>query len=155
MHSRYSDESPKQSRSFSPINVLLHTLSRRCNPISHDALQRPQGSHGAHPIGTKIIKKNCEISRVSVFVKFHFETICIMQMYSFPNKPLFLRVCSTNLLKTLWKKGEIARNEQFLLFPPCFLPFWRTFCHFHQISTCRLQILFNLEVSKIFCLGKG
>ena len=28
-------------------------------------------------------------------------------------------------------KGEIARNEQFLLFPQCFLPIWRTFYHFH------------------------
>ena len=28
-------------------------------------------------------------------------------------------------------KGEIACNEQILLFPQCFLPFWRTFCHFH------------------------
>ena len=30
-------------------------------------------------------------------------------------------------------KGKIARNEQFLLFPQCFLPVWRTFFHFHQI----------------------
>ena len=30
-------------------------------------------------------------------------------------------------------KGEIARNEQFLLLPQCFLPIWITFCHFHQI----------------------
>ena len=30
-------------------------------------------------------------------------------------------------------KGEIARNEQFLLFPQCFLPVWITFFHFHQI----------------------
>ena len=30
-------------------------------------------------------------------------------------------------------KGEIARKEQFLLFPQCFLPFLRTFCHFHQM----------------------
>ena len=29
--------------------------------------------------------------------------------------------------------GEIACNEQFLFFPHCFLPFWRTFCHFHRI----------------------
>ena len=50
----------------------------------------------------------------------------------FPNKPWFLRVCITSLLKTLGK-GEIARNEQFLLFPQCFLPIWRTFCHFHKI----------------------
>ena len=30
-------------------------------------------------------------------------------------------------------KGEIARNEQFLLFPQRFLPIWITFCHFCQI----------------------
>ena len=36
-------------------------------------------------------------------------------------------------------KGEIARNEQFLLFPQCFLAVSRTFCHFHQIWNCRLQ----------------
>ena len=30
-------------------------------------------------------------------------------------------------------KGEIARNEQFLLFPQCFLPVWITFCHLRQI----------------------
>ena len=30
-------------------------------------------------------------------------------------------------------KGEIARNEQFLLYPQCFLPVWRAFCHFQQI----------------------
>ena len=38
-------------------------------------------------------------------------------------------------------KGEIARNKQFLPFPQCFLPVWRTFCHFHQIQNCRLQTL--------------
>ena len=38
-------------------------------------------------------------------------------------------------------KGEIALNEQFLLFPQCFLPIGRTFSHFHQIWNCRLQIL--------------
>ena len=30
-------------------------------------------------------------------------------------------------------KGEIACDEQFLLFPQCFLPIWITFCHFGQI----------------------
>ena len=45
-----------------------------------------------------------------------------------PNKPLFLHVCSRSPLKTL-RKGEIARNNQFLLFPKCFLSLWRTFCH--------------------------
>ena len=30
-------------------------------------------------------------------------------------------------------KGEIARDEQFLLFPQCFLPVWRALCRFQQI----------------------
>ena len=30
------------------------------------------------------------------------------------------------------RKAEIACNEQFLLFPQCFLPVWRTFHRFHQ-----------------------
>ena len=39
---------------------------------------------------------------------------------------------AVKVLKTL-RKGEIADNEQFLLFPQCFQPLWRTFFHFHQI----------------------
>ena len=35
-------------------------------------------------------------------------------------------------------KGEIGCN---LLFPQCFLPVWRTFCHFHRIQSCLLQTL--------------
>ena len=38
-------------------------------------------------------------------------------------------------------KGEIARDEQFLLFPQCFLPICWTFSHFHQTWNCRLQTL--------------
>ena len=38
-------------------------------------------------------------------------------------------------------KGEIARNEQFLLFPQCFLSVWMTFSHFYHIRNCRLQTL--------------
>ena len=38
-------------------------------------------------------------------------------------------------------KGEITRNEQFLLFPQCFLIVWRTLCHFHEIQNSRLQTL--------------
>ena len=39
------------------------------------------------------------------------------------------------------EKGDIAHNEQFLLFPQCFLPFPRTVCHFHQIKIFCLQTL--------------
>ena len=73
-------------------------------------------------------------------------------------------------LQVFWKqcgKREIYRNMQFLFFPVFstylenvlpflsnlkllsansfsledFLPIWRTFCHFHRIWNCRLQIL--------------
>ena len=47
-------------------------------------------------------------------------------------------VSSTSLLKTVLK-GEIARNEQFLVFQLCFLLFLRTFCHFIKLKNCRLQ----------------
>ena len=57
----------------------------------------------------------------------------------FPNKPWVLCVCSASLLKTLWEK------EKLLLFPQCFLPVRKTFCHFHPIRNCRLQ---NLSVWK-------
>ena len=46
-------------------------------------------------------------------------------------------------------KGEIALNEQFLLFQQCFLSVWRTFCHFYQIWICRLQTLSIWKCLKI------
>ena len=71
----------------------------------------------------------------------------------FPNKPLFLCVCSTSLRKTLGK-GEITRNEQFLFFPQFsnlldnLLPF-----------SSNLKLLsansFSLEEFKICHLGKS
>ena len=57
----------------------------------------------------------------------------------FQNKPWFLRVSGTSLLKKAGKR-EIARNEQFLLFPQCFLCIFRPVCHFHQFSKiCHLE----------------
>ena len=52
-------------------------------------------------------------------------------------------------------KGEIAHDEQFLLFPQCFLPVLRSFCHFHQIWNCFLQNFFSLERSEICRLREG
>ena len=53
-------------------------------------------------------------------------------------------------------KGEIAHNEQFLLFPHCFLPILITFCHFFfsnlKLSSANSS---SLEESKICRLGKG
>ena len=62
----------------------------------------------------------------------------------FPNKPWFLCVCSTSLENTV-EKGEIARHEQLLLFPLCFLPLWRTLWNF---------IIFETVVSRLFQFGR-
>ena len=52
-------------------------------------------------------------------------------------------------------KGEIACDEQFLLFPHCFLPVWRTFFHFHGIFKLSPANSFSLEESEICCLRMG
>ena len=70
-----------------------------------------------------------------------------LKMFS---KDLFLKGCLTtqwHLLTPLGNKpfentvgkGEIARNEQLLLFPQCFLPVWITFCRSRQMWNCCLQ----------------
>ena len=63
-------------------------------------------------------------------------------LISFPIKPLFFTCLQYKSFENTVGKGEIARNEQFLLFPQCFLSFWTTLFHFHQIQNCRLQTLY-------------
>ena len=83
-----------------------------------------------------IQKQHYRISNKPCSAKLELDTF----VNSFPNKPLFLCVCSTSLSKTLWIK-EIVCNNQFLLFPRHFLPFQRILHHFLQISNCFLQTL--------------
>ena len=82
--------------------------------------------------------------RGNIFSSSHtvFKSLFPCGGYSFPKQAFFFLSClqykpSENTVG----KGEIARYEQFLLFPQYFLLFWRTFRHFHQILNCRLQTL--------------
>ena len=72
----------------------------------------------------------------------------------FPNKPLFLRVCSTSLLKTLSKR-EIACNEQFLLFPQCLQTHFENFLPFSSNFKMSSANCLRMEEAKICDLGKG
>ena len=56
--------------------------------------------------------------------------------------PCFYRSCfyRKSFENTVGKR-EIARTEQFILFPHCFLPCWRTLYYFHRILKCGLQTL--------------
>ena len=73
----------------------------------------------------------------------------------FPNKPWFLRVCRKGLLKTLRKKREIARNEQFLFFSKVFSFRFESFLPFSLNIKLSSANSFSLEDSKMCRLGKG
>ena len=45
--------------------------------------------------------------------------MCEMKVNPFPHNDTFRRPWAKSLLKNTEGKGEIARNEQFLLFPQC------------------------------------
>ena len=51
----------------------------------------------------------------------------------FPNKPWFLRVCSTGLLKTLWEKEKLLVMSNFSFSHSVFLRIWGTHLHFYPI----------------------
>ena len=72
----------------------------------------------------------------------------------FPNKPWFLCVCSTSLLKTLWEKEELHVTSNFSI-SQCFLFFLRIFCNFHQIQSCRLQCLSVCKSLQFLSFEKG
>ena len=52
-------------------------------------------------------------------------------------------------------KGEIARYEQFLLYPQCFLPVKRTYYFFHSNLKLSSADYFILDLSKILSFGNG
>ena len=53
--------------------------------------------------------------------------------YPFPKQTLVFMCLQYKSLENTVGKREIACNEQILLFPQRFIPFRRTFYHFHQI----------------------
>ena len=73
----------------------------------------------------------------------------------FPNKPWFYTCLQYKSVENTVGKEEIARNEQFLLFPQCFLPDWRIFLPFSSNLKLSSANSFSLEESKICPLGSG
>ena len=104
--------------------LATQDLGRRCN------LQKKERGLKTYPIKltyTKSIRVYTHLKCVNVLtLSIQAFVFTFLQLKSFEN--------------TLGK-GEIARHEQFLLFPQCFLPIWRTFCYFYQIRNCGLQTL--------------
>ena len=67
--------------------------------------------------------------------------ITVIKINPFPNKPWFLRVCSTCLLKTLWEKEKLLVTSNFSFSHSVFYLYEELFFHFRQIWNCRLQTL--------------
>ena len=71
----------------------------------------------------------------------HFSKNSPFSLNTLPNKPWFFTCLQYKSFENTVGKGEVACDEQFLFFPQCFLPFSRTFRHFHETGNCRLQTL--------------
>ena len=102
---------------------------------------------------------------VNRFVHIEFQKKNIARVGSikaFSNKPLFLRVCSISFFffsffffSNTVEKGEIARNEKFLLFPQCVLPFQKTFQSFSSNLELSSSTALSLEGSKFLSSMAG
>ena len=73
----------------------------------------------------------------------------------FPHNDTFLMPLGNKPFENTVGKGEIARNEQFLLFPQCFLPIWNNFLPFSSNLKLSSANSFSLEESKICRLVMG
>ena len=73
----------------------------------------------------------------------------------FPNKPLFLHVCSRNLLKTTRKKEKLLVTSNFSFFHNVFLTRLENFPPFSSNLKLSSANSFSLEESQICRLGKG
>ena len=63
----------------------------------------------------------------------------------FPNKPWFLRVCSTSLLKTMWEKEKLLVTSNFSYSPSVFYLFG-------ELSD--IFIKFKIVICKLFQFGR-
>ena len=73
----------------------------------------------------------------------------------FPKQALVFTCLQYKPLENTVEKGEIAPDEQFLLFPQCFLPVLENFLPFSSNLKLSSANSLRLEESKISRLGKG
>ena len=76
-------------------------------------------------------------------------------MKAFPKQALAFRCLQNKSLENTVGKGEIARDEQFLLFPQCFLLFWRKFLQVLSVLKLSSANCFTFKDSKMCRFGKA
>ena len=75
-----------------------------------------------------------------------FKGLFLLRMFNpFPNKPWFLRVCRTSLLKTLWEKEKLLVRSNFSFSHSVFYLFW---------GLSAIFIKFKIVVCQLFQFGR-
>ena len=92
---------------------------------------------------------NLENSKMFVLVN-----TVVLQVNPCPNKPWFLHVCSTSLLKTLLEKEKLLIMSNFS-FSQCFLPVLENYLQFSSNLKLLSANSLNFEESQICYLKKG
>ena len=130
------------------ISCLLYERGGQCN-YSSKSVEQYQSAHSCISILL------CTHQFLST--RLHLLTIWICffrrkQFNPFPNKPLFLCVCSTRLLKTLWEKEKLFVTSNFSFSHRVFYPF---------LELTPIFIKFKIVLCKLFgsvenvSFGKG
>ena len=141
--------------SFPHIVFKGHVLQTRKNRgLFGKGLTTMSSSGSLNPPHNSELYRNEMAFLKTLLVKENIEVTSIFSLYPFPEQALVFTCLQYKSLENTVGKGEIARNEQFLLFPQCFLPFWRPFYHFHNFKMSSANSL-SLEESKSCRLGKG
>ena len=94
------------------------------------------------------------VGLTSIF-SFYLQRFGLQVLNSFSNKQCFLRVCNTSLLKTLRKKGEIARKRAISAFLIVFSTRLENFLPFQSNFKLLAANSRSLEESKMCRLRKG
>ena len=103
--------------------------------ITRDALDVGFGTAIFH--GIKIVSTDFSVNWLKVKDTVTFNP--------FPNKPWFLRVCSTSLLKTLWEKEKLLVTSNFTFSHSAFYPL-------RERSAIFIQ--FEIVVCKLYQFGR-
>ena len=83
--------------------------------------------------------------QILCFCLWSLRAVNALSFNPFPNKPWFLLVCSTRLLKTMWEKEKLLITSNLSFFHSVFYPFG-------VVST--IFIKFETVVCKLFQFGR-
>ena len=92
-----------------------------------------------------------DTGKTKIMDRTQIERFCRQQFNPFPNIPLFLLVCSTNILKTLREKEKLLVSNNFSFSHSVFYPFAELNTIFIKFKTvvCKLFSLFPTVFSTL------